>query len=937
MKHLFTIACALLIATTSQAQNTLVEKQLYSTNFQDWEAVKSSSNATIINVTTKTGGETLGITISEVEINPTGTNAKFTNTEVITAGYAMGAKTATPYIETSVVSNVTKVTYVHAATGSTRGWGLLCKSPEATSWDTLYTTPCAMAGTSVEVAVNRENVQLRWYNLNSAQNAYMTEFAIYGNVEVAPRTFTDFEIDLTQEEVVLPDGVQGAGSSYNGSTHGWIDYTLGFKTDGPVRMTFGGCQYAGKLATVTSSSTGAVLATVDTKSVGCYHNGGTATWTYNVEAADSLIVYLGQYSPYFKAEACDYVENHTVVYFDPNDQILGTETIEHGTPFAASYTGDIVVPEGFAFRGWTTNTGIKVAEGAPVEADMKVYALVTEIETAAVGKFYTYDMTNADWYEEDHECITITGGSYYNNHGWKLAAGSTVALAVAGDAYVQVKNCLYSKESKVIVNTQKSGNTISEFDAQAASDGAAYTFFYNGEADTLLLTFGAETYLHGVAVYNVAGAIEKDAVSGMYVVPSGDASSLVLTLLQAQDGDRIFLPNGTYELGERVLTQLSASNVSLIGQSMEGVIIRNAPDASAECIDKTATLLLTGNNVYLQDLTLQNALDYYKNDNGRAVALWDKATRTICKNVRLLSYQDTYYSNKIGAVRYFEGGSIHGTVDYICGDGSVYFNAVELYCEKRKSTGGGSDAVTASNADKNDKGYVFESCTLKSECPVVSLGRAWNNAPQCVFMNTVFDYSVGNFSLTDGTKIQRWTCETMSDNIFPQCFGEYNSVDADGNMISPASNVVTFTRKGESRQLETILSQEEANAYTYAAFFRPFEWNPAAETQQTVIWYTTQDNNIVWGETSATLFLVERKDGTFFFTAQLPAVLEDGMTVRAANARGGFGPVATEGEPAGFFQQAGATIPANVEKRIENGQLVIIRDGIRYSALGIVL
>lgn len=68
----------------------------------------------------------------------------------------------------------------------------------------------------------------------------------------------------------------------------------------------------------------------------------------------------------------------------------------------------------------------------------------------------------------------------------------------------------------------------------------------------------------------------------------------------------------------------------------------------------------------------RTGLLYYKNDNGRAVCLWDQGTKTICKNVRLLSYQDTYYSNLQGAVKYFEDCEIHGTVDFICGDGKTY-------------------------------------------------------------------------------------------------------------------------------------------------------------------------------------------------------------------------------------------------------------------------
>lgn len=933
MKTFSTLCLALLAALTLQAQDqtTIVEKELYSTNFQDWEEVKSSTTPTTKNVTTKASNEELTFTFAEVEINPTGTQNKFTNTELITPGYAMAAKTATPYFETSVLRSVTRVVFVQAATGSERGWGLLCKTPEAEKWDTLSTTYAVQAGSQVEVNVNRENVQLRWYNLNAKQNAYLIDFQIYGNVEVAPRTFTDFEIDLTTDPVVLPEGVEGAGASYNGAQHGWVDFQIGFKVDGPVALTFGGCAYANKPATVTSSKTGEVLATIDTKTPGCYHNGGTATWTYNVEAEDSLIVYLGQYSPYFAAKACEYVENHTVTYFDQNGTRLGEEEVLHGSLFTPKYTvADLTIAEDCAFRGWATNLGIKVAEGTAIDDDLKVYALVTKIETATVGAYYTYDLTSNAWYQEDHECISITDGAYYNNHGWHLRAGATVSLAVAGKAYIHLQNCQYSAEGDVVVTKKSDNSTVTTFPAQAATDGAAHTFFYDGPADTLVLTFAQQAYLHSIAIYNVTDEIKTDA-NGVYIVPAGDASSLILTLLQLKDGDRVFLPNGTYDLGEKVLTQISANNISIIGQSMEGTIILNAPDASTESINNTATLLLTGTNTYLQDLTIQNALDYYKANNGRAVALWDKGTQTICKNVRLLSYQDTYYSNKIGAVRYFEDGEIHGTVDYICGDGTVYFNRVLLYCEKRGSAGGGSDVITASNADASDKGYIFESCRIQSECPTLSFSRAWNNAPQVAFLNTVFDYSKGEFSMNDGSKIIRWTVEGM--NVLPATFAEYNTVDTQGNVVSPASNVVTFTYQTTSKEMETILSAEQAAAYAYSNVFTT--WDPAKEAVQETLYYTEEGGTIKWDATSATLFLIEQ-DGVATLTSTLPTTLEEGVTVRAANSRGGFGPAAVNGQrPTALDHTALDTL--NTYKAIENGQVVIRRGDKTYSLLGTVI
>ena len=211
------------------------------------------------------------------------------------------------------------------------------------------------------------------------------------------------------------------------------------------------------------------------------------------------------------------------------------------------------------------------------------------------------------------------------------------------------------------------------------------------------------------------------------------------------------------------------------------------------------------------NLTIENALDYYHDDNGRGVALWDQGTKTVCKNVRLSGHQDTYYSDREGGKRYFEDCEIRGTVDFICGDGDVYFKNCLLYCLPRSKSGAGTDAVTASGAGKGDKGYVFEGCTIQSECPVVSFGRSWKKAPKCVFLNTILDYSAGAFDLQN-RDISRWTVQGMM--VLPELFGEYNTIDTKGRVVSPETNEIEFALKGETKRMNTILSPDEAARYT---------------------------------------------------------------------------------------------------------------------------
>ncbi|MBV5342593.1 pectin esterase, partial [bacterium] len=93
-----------------------------------------------------------------------------------------------------------------------------------------------------------------------------------------------------------------------------------------------------------------------------------------------------------------------------------------------------------------------------------------------------------------------------------------------------------------------------------------------------------------------------------------------------------------------------------------------------EGISQTATINFTNtaNNVYMQDITLRNKDFRNGTSMGRCVVLQDQGTKNIYKNVNLQSNQDTYYS---GSGRlYFENSALHGTVDYLCGGGDVFFN-----------------------------------------------------------------------------------------------------------------------------------------------------------------------------------------------------------------------------------------------------------------------
>ena len=685
-------------------------------------------------------------------------------------------------------------------------------------------------------------------------------------VETVPRTFKDFELNfvgVTSMPETLPDGVTELTGSPREDDHGLNNFKMVVEVDGPVKFTIGGCQFSSTPAIIKNGE--AVLAEIDVATPGCYHKGGVATWTYNSMEPATLTVIGGQYTPYIKVEACEYVANVIITYFDQNGNKLGEETVEPGTAFVPKYTVANLpaIADGLAFRGWFNNSGVKITEGTAIDADTKLTAKVTAIEKAETGTHYDYDLTSNTWYQEDHELITVDG-SYYNTHGW---LASSIKLDVSAKAVVMVRNCQFTDEQTAEVKDSK-GTIVASFQARVEADGGVASFTYDGEPTTLTITYPATAYVHGIEVYNVEDFVTKDETTGYYVISSGDVSSLLLAIKSAQEGDRIFLPNGTYDFGETVMTPISANNLSIIGQSADGVIIRNAPDVKVEGLGSADLFQNFSTGLYMQDLTLQNDLDYYKAGTGRAPVLQDLGTQTIMKNVNMRSYQDTYYS-KSGDY-YFEGGLIQGTVDYICGNGNAYFNGVTLLNKSRSATGSTGDCtITAANTSSNLKGYVFNGCTIETESKTFNFGRSWGTA-KTAFLNTTINS--GKLAAT------RWTVAGM--NSAPVSYKEYNTVDKSGNgMNTPASNIIEFTHSTGNNTMETVLSAEEAQEYALDKFFT--DWNPAATAAQETIDIENFDPEAV--------YLVEN-NGAFVALVKGSALSAYTQgTVRKANARGGFG------------------------------------------------
>lgn len=867
--------------------SAIQEKALYSTDFTNWKEIdRSKATDEVVNVKTLYSKEELSFTFNGVGVYPTGTNTKFPEVTgfMQTAKYTGEYKAAEPNVVTSALANITKITLHQAATGGKRGIKVSVKGDGDEDWVVIHNVSIAKAsGEDLTLDVNRTNCQIKFENFALGQNAYVTDLTIYGNV------------DMSKTPML-------GSFSLNGEKYQAVDI---FNEDATGKQ----------LATILVSKKANLISETNPLTEITADNGTIKSTTYtttgegyNQETVVSIVVEANGDEAIYELTV-GFKPDFTLTYYDIDETTaIGTQKVEQDATIASfdkEAEGKVTVTDGKKFRGWATSVKQdekKYTTSSVITSDTKLYAVVTDIETANTTARYDFNLQKEGFCADDHEAFCVEGNGKWHDktHGWTFAAGDKIKILMGGKGYLKLDLCQYSTTGEITLTDPK-GNKIASVEAKANKDGIS-TILQNSstESGEYTLTFAVNAYLHSLSIVNMTEpAYAQDG--NWYTVKAGDAKSFSTTLEivnaanAATDAPRsyIFLPDGTYDLGDKCLTQISGNNISIIGESMDKTIIVNKPAIENEGIGTTATLLNTSNNLYMQDVTLQNALEYYKSGSaGRAVCLQDRGTQTICKNVKMLSYQDTYYSNEPNGKGqfYFEDSEIHGTVDYVCGGGDVYFNRVLFVNESRKEDEKNGEDVIAAPNSKSEWGYIFKDCTIENKAANFSLGRSWNNITRLTWLNTTVNQK--DEILNDDKKYAYFTINAMGDAMADK-FRLDVLKDAEGNVFSPAEKKVIFKNSGATQQKaeeNIILTAEEAATYTLDAVFG--DWKPEAKAAQATATATTlKDGKLSWTG-DAKMYLVA-KDGKFYtLTTENSLTVNDNkasFTVRAANDMGGFG------------------------------------------------
>ena len=600
----------------------------------------------------------------------------------------------------------------------------------------------------------------------------------------------------------------------------------------------------------------------------------------------------------------------------------------------------VTVEEGYKMRGWyhEPDGGLRYTIGETVNTNISLYAITTAIEEASTSAIYDFNLTDIYFDPANHEAFNPKGDGFHwfdDVHGWTFKDGNQIDLLVGPKATISIKLCQENDNDTILIKSE-AGDTLSILKTDVKDDGDIVNYMYNGEGGTisLFIKTSTEVKIHGIRIINTAETNYTN-IGNWFIVSPGDAKSflevvdLANTLNSTKNTERlyIFLPKGTYDLGDTVETTISGHNISIIGESPDSTIIVTAPNYDNEGLGTADLLKNTSTNLYLQDLTLKNAFEYYESDSqGAAASFNDLGNYTIGKNVRMLSYEGTYYSMNNRLQSYWDECDFHGTTDFICGGGDIRIFNSTLSLEPRFTNGGGTRMIVAPRT-LTQFGYVFDNCKvvdLSEGKGAWSFGRTWSNQPIAVYLNTQLDENAEN-TLVD----TRWTEEGRT-NTDPEVFGEYNTMDINGVDITPETNTIKV-----KSSFQTILNASMASAFTYEKMFTDNaekKWDPAKFTAQIgapedarydngVITWTAVDGAAIYALFMNNTFLTMTNETSY--NVEVNPDL-DRLSIRSANAMGGFGPKA---------HVAGTTGIQTVKRNADN-DIIYNLQGVRVKKPG---
>ena len=294
----------------------------------------------------------------------------------------------------------------------------------------------------------------------------------------------------------------------------------------------------------------------------------------------------------------------------------------------------------------------------------------------------------------------------------------------------------------------------------------------------------------------------------------------------------IFVKNGTYE--ELVTIPENKPFIHLIGQDKEKTVVcywinnggtndigweYSTNNPNSKTYGKQGVVQVNSTDFYTENISYIDSYGVERQAGPMGLAMSSRNDRQAFNNCQFRSYQDTWYTDvrNSSARQYVNNCLIEGAVDFYYGAGDNFVENSTFRLARE-----GSVIVAPSHQAGTKWGYVMVNNVIDGKGGANKLGRAWQNQPMAVWINTTLKTTIAPEGWSE------W-------HIAPKLFAEYNTMDADGQPVDLNNRRTTYMvdedklAPGESSPVtrQAILSAEEAAKYTYeAVIFGNDDWNP---------------------------------------------------------------------------------------------------------------
>lgn len=263
----------------------------------------------------------------------------------------------------------------------------------------------------------------------------------------------------------------------------------------------------------------------------------------------------------------------------------------------------------------------------------------------------------------------------------------------------------------------------------------------------------------------------------------------------------IFVKNGIYK--EKIVLAEPKQYIKIIGEDKLKTVLTYDDFAQKRNVfgeeigtSGSSSFYCVGEGFIAENITFENSAGPV----GQAVAIWVGADKATFINCRFLGFQDTLYTYGKGARQLYVDCYIEGTVDYIFGSSTAWFEGCELHCKKA------GYITAASTPETSAHGYIFNNCVITGSVDTERfyLGRPWRPYAKVVFMHC----DLPAFIVPEGW--HNWGKESNEQTAF---YAEYQNKGA---------GALSQSRVKWSRQL----TDEEAQKLSLATVFGDWDIGP---------------------------------------------------------------------------------------------------------------